>query len=149
MECGDGVGYAREVGDGNSGSMRKRLKERATAGSCGGEGAYDIQHTFSLRRSLGITPLIRIRTNSNIYAGEVGRARSEYKLERLDGMGGGRELCYMAKSEHQANQKEWSERARFGPWRLAEIVISAFEHVFGEARRASCRTPPTSRSPPG
>lgn len=112
------------------------------AGRCGGEDAYDIQHTFSLLRSLGITPLIRIRTHSNIHAGEVDRARSEYILERLDGRGGDRELGYMAKSKHQANQKECMERVRFGLWRLAEIMISAFEHVFGEAGR-----PPAAHRP--
>ena len=83
---------------------------------------------------LEIIPIIKVRINANTRAGGVDRARALAVLEQLGGKGGciNRELNRMRKDERLANQKDWKKKVRAGLRWMVEIVISAFERIFGE-----------------
>ena len=53
-----------------------------------GDGAYDARYVFSLLQSLDISPLARVRTNSNTRSRGADRARSRAVLDQLGGRGG-------------------------------------------------------------
>ena len=134
----DGAEDEDEDGDYSLEHIRRALEERGISVGLWADGAYDARYVFSLLKSLGIAPLVRVRINSGTRSRGKDRARSEAVLERLGGRGGctSRELGRMTKSERQANQKEWRKRVGFGLRWLVEIVISAFKRVFGELVRA-------------
>ncbi len=98
-----------------------------------GDGAYDTRKIFLLLAKLDITPMIRVRIDSN--ARVVDRALAI--LERLGGKGGcaNRDLNRMMKDECLANQKYWKERARYG---LRRIVGDC--HILLQARVWRVRT---------
>lgn len=144
----DGVSGDGESGDaadgdeygGDAGLLRihRALEERGIHVKLWGDGAYDARYVFSLLKSLGIAPLVRVRIDSGTRARGVDGTRSRAVLDQLGGRGGctSQELARMTKSERQANQKDWRKRVEFGLRWLVEIVISAFKRVFGESVRA-------------
>ena len=80
--------WRQSTGDGNLGYAGRRRRV-ASAESCRDDGAYDIQYKFSLLKSLGIFPLIRVHTNSNTCAMSVDKTRSRAVLDQLGGRGSG------------------------------------------------------------
>ena len=111
--------------------IHRALEERSISMDMRGDGGYDARYVFSFLKSLDITPLVSVRIDSNP------KGKDRAVLDQLGGVGGctSRELGRMTKTERRANQKKWREHVRFGLRWLAEIVISAFKHVFGESVR--------------
>lgn len=103
-----------------------------------GDGAYDARAIFSMLAQLGITPVIKVRINSNTRSQGVDRARTMAVLDQLGGGDGctNRDFQHMTKDERRANQKKWKEKVDYGLRWIVEIVISAFKRVLGESVRA-------------
>ena len=115
--------------------MRRALDEGGIGVELRGDGGYDARDAFSLPKSLGVTPPIAARVNSNTRAMGKDRSRARAVLDRPGGVDNctNREPGRMAMSELRANRKKWREAVKFGLRRLVEIVISAFKRVFGES----------------
>ena len=115
-----------------------KLKERGIHIELRGDGAYDTRAIFSMLAQLGITPVIKVRINSNTRSKGVDRARTLAVLNQLGGGDGctNREFHCMTKGERKANQKKWKKEVEFGLRWIVEIVISAFKRVLGESVRA-------------
>ena len=101
-----------------------------------GDGAYDARAIFSILAHLGITPVIKVRINSNTKSDGVDRARTMAVLDQLGDGCTNKDFNHMTKDERRANQKKWKERVEFGLRWIVEIVISAFKRVLGESVRA-------------
>ena len=124
--------------------LKKTLEDMGLQIEVRGDGGYDTREVFSYLSKLGITPIVKVRVNSNTSSKGVDRSRTMVVLDQLGGKGGctNYELHRMRKYERLVNQKEWKSDVRYGLRWLVEIVISAFKRVFGESVRA--RTPYTA-----
>ena len=118
--------------------IRRALEERDIGLELRGDGGYDAREVFMFLKTLGVTPLVTVRVNSNTRAKGKDRSRSRAVLDQLGGVGNCtcKDLARMTKSERRANRKKWRELVRFGLRWLVEIVISAFKRVLGESVRA-------------
>ena len=97
------------------------------------DGGYDNRKFFSFCQKLGITPNIRVQTNSNTRANVVDRCRSEVVLEQLGGPDATpRELAKLTDDEREVNRKKWKKKVKYNLRWLVEIVISAFKRNYGD-----------------
>ena len=96
-------------------SMRGALEERGVGLELRGDGGYDARDVFSFLKTLGVTPLVTVRVNSNTRAKGKDRSRSRAVLDQLGGAGDCtcKDLARMTKSERRANRKKWREAVRF------------------------------------
>ena len=119
-------------------SIRDKLEKKGIHIELMGDGGYDARTIFSMLAQLGITPVIKVRINSNTRSKGVDRARTLAVLNQLGGGDGctNREFSRMTKDERRANRKKWKEKVEFGLRWIVEIVISAFKRVLGESVRA-------------
>ena len=118
--------------------IHNKLKKRGIHIELMGDGAYDARAIFSMLAQLGITPVIKVRINSNTSSKGVDRARTMAVLNQLGGGDGctNREFHRMTKDERRANRDKWKKEVKFGLRWIVEIVISAFKRVLGESVRA-------------
>ena len=118
--------------------MSQKLRQMGIAIEMRGDGGYDTRRLFSLLAKLDITPIIKVRINSNTRADGVDYTRAMAVLEQLGGGGDctNRTLARMVREARLANQKDWKTKVRYGLRWIVEIVISAFKRIFGESIRA-------------